>query len=181
MRTQTRWGWSGRLGAAVVGVGLMAALPGFTAGRRFRPREGSSTPIVTLAGTAPAARAIEARMARFILSLQANDRGAAERLLSRRVSPGYRRAFRAGTWLKRGSTKDFALIYFLPAIRLQARDISRTRAIVRVAPLTPYAPREMPIGFLDVPMLNETGHWQVNPAPTKVRQTRKRQTSGGKR
>jgi hypothetical protein len=155
-------------------IGLLAILPAWAAGTRFRPREGASTPIVTLAGTAPAARAIEARMARFILSLQANDRIAAARLLSRRVSPGYRRAFRAGKWLTRGSTRDFALIYFLPAIRLQARDISRTRALVRVAPLTPYAPREMPIGFLDVPMVYETGRWQVNPAPTAVRQAQRR-------
>lgn len=158
----------GKWGAAL-GVGLTATLPAWAAAKRFRPREGASTPIVTLAGTAPAARAIEARMARFILSLQANDRMAAERLLSRQVSPSYRRAFRAGTWLRRDSTRDFALIYFLPAIRLQAREISRTRALVRVAPLTPYAPREMAIGFLDVPMLYETGHWQVNPAPMMVR------------
>src|SRR5207302_6003470 len=45
-----------------------------------RPRPGSSVPIITLTSSATIPRALETRMAQFILSLQANDRAAAARL-----------------------------------------------------------------------------------------------------
>jgi hypothetical protein len=161
------------LAAVVAAVGFGAVVPGRAAAPRPRLREGASTPIVTLTSTTAPSRTIEARMAKFILSLQANDRGAATLLLSRRVNAGYRRAFQDGKWLARQSTQDFALIYFLPAIRVRTLGISRTSAVVRVEPLTLYAPREMAIGFIDVPMYLESGHWRVHPAPVAVQKKRK--------
>jgi hypothetical protein len=155
-------------------IGSLAMGPQLEAGSpRGRAREGASSPIITITSSAVGPRKVETRMAKFILSLQANDRNAGARLLSRRVSADRRRAFLKGTWLTRDSTIDFALIYFLPAIRVRTRGITGSRAVVRVEPLTVYAPKEMPIGFIDVPMYRENGQWQVDPAPVAVQRVRK--------
>jgi CubicO group peptidase (beta-lactamase class C family) len=170
---------SPRCGAcAALLVGLTAAAFGLAPARgaapRYHPRQGASIPIVTLTSTAPGYRAIESGMARFILLLQANERAAAARLLSRRMDVGHRRAFVQGKWLTRTSAADFGIVYFLPAIRIRTRGVAGTRAIVRVEPLTPFAPQTMAIGFIEVPMYRENGRWRVDPTPVAIRRTAKR-------
>jgi hypothetical protein len=156
-----------------VAAALWLTVAGAAPAARYRPRPWSSIPILTLTSRAPGARAIETRMARFILALQANNREAASRLLSQRLEPARRRAFLKGTWLRRNSAQDFGIVYFLPAIRLRTRGVSGSRAVVRVEPLTPFAPKTMAIGFIDVPMYRERGEWRINPTPVAVRRAGK--------
>src|SRR5438874_12558309 len=102
----------------VVAAGIWLTGAGKTQAARYRPRPWSSIPILTLTSRAPGPRAIETRMARFILALQANDRPAAARLLSQRMDRRRRRAVLPGKWLRRNRAQDFGIVYFLPASRL---------------------------------------------------------------
>src|SRR5438874_2285056 len=107
MTARKRYGVRPALLIPVILAALGAGPAACRAAARLRYRSGSSVPIVTVTSSAPGPRAIEARMAQFILALQANDRSTAGRLLSQRMDAAHRRAFLRGEWLTRGSTKDF--------------------------------------------------------------------------